>query len=177
MYLVHHGIIGQRWGIRRYQNKDGSLTSEGKAKYIKENGKYKRTINNALIKDAYSVGFVDKVNQRAKNKTNKKLKKYEVKKENKNTNKYDDKINKLQKRLNQYVKDIDTDKKILNKILNDEHLNISNRKVSQINKGKLQNSLLYTFAPLGAIQGGLEGVSSYQNTKILRENYRKYYED
>ena len=33
MYLVHHGIIGQRWGIRRYQNEDGSLTSEGKAKF------------------------------------------------------------------------------------------------------------------------------------------------
>lgn len=28
-YLVHHGIKGQRWGIRRYQNKDGSLTPEG----------------------------------------------------------------------------------------------------------------------------------------------------
>lgn len=27
--LSHHGIKGQRWGVRRYQNKDGSLTSEG----------------------------------------------------------------------------------------------------------------------------------------------------
>lgn len=29
-YLAHHGILGMRWGIRRYQNKDGSLTSAGK---------------------------------------------------------------------------------------------------------------------------------------------------
>lgn len=29
-YLVHHGILGQRWGIRRYQNPDGTLTAEGK---------------------------------------------------------------------------------------------------------------------------------------------------
>lgn len=29
-YLVHHGILGQRWGIRRYQNADGTLTEEGK---------------------------------------------------------------------------------------------------------------------------------------------------
>lgn len=29
-YLKHHGIIGQKWGVRRYQNKDGSLTEEGK---------------------------------------------------------------------------------------------------------------------------------------------------
>ncbi len=28
--LAHHGIIGQKWGVRRYQNKDGSLTAEGK---------------------------------------------------------------------------------------------------------------------------------------------------
>lgn len=28
--LMHHGIKGQRWGIRRYQNKDGSLTPLGK---------------------------------------------------------------------------------------------------------------------------------------------------
>ena len=32
-YLAHHGIKGQRWGIRRYQNPDGSLTAEGKIRY------------------------------------------------------------------------------------------------------------------------------------------------
>lgn len=31
--LYHHGILGQRWGIRRFQNKDGSLTSAGKKRY------------------------------------------------------------------------------------------------------------------------------------------------
>lgn len=29
-YLEHHGILGMKWGIRRYQNKDGSLTEEGR---------------------------------------------------------------------------------------------------------------------------------------------------
>ena len=31
--LSHHGIKGMRWGVRRYQNKDGSLTSAGKKRY------------------------------------------------------------------------------------------------------------------------------------------------
>lgn len=30
--LAHYGILGMRWGIRRYQNKDGSLTAAGKKK-------------------------------------------------------------------------------------------------------------------------------------------------
>ena len=29
-YIQHHGVKGQRWGVRRYQNADGSLTSAGK---------------------------------------------------------------------------------------------------------------------------------------------------
>ena len=28
--LQHHGVIGQKWGVRRYQRKDGTLTAEGK---------------------------------------------------------------------------------------------------------------------------------------------------
>lgn len=31
--LQHHGIMGQRWGIRRYQNPDGTLTEAGKKRY------------------------------------------------------------------------------------------------------------------------------------------------
>ena len=31
--LYHWGIKGQKWGVRRYQNKDGSLTPAGRKKY------------------------------------------------------------------------------------------------------------------------------------------------
>lgn len=32
-FIAHHGILGMKWGIRRYQNADGSLTSAGKRRY------------------------------------------------------------------------------------------------------------------------------------------------
>ena len=31
--IKHHGIKGQKWGVRRYQNEDGSLTNAGKKRY------------------------------------------------------------------------------------------------------------------------------------------------
>ena len=33
-YLAHHGIKGQKWGERKYQYEDGSLTPEGKLRYL-----------------------------------------------------------------------------------------------------------------------------------------------
>lgn len=50
--LQHHGIKGQKWGIRRYQNPDGSLTEEGKLRYLNSDG----TLNDRApnkIKRAY----------------------------------------------------------------------------------------------------------------------------
>ena len=44
--LYHHGVKGQKWGVRRYQNKDGSLTDAGKnRKYNKINMKNADTQN------------------------------------------------------------------------------------------------------------------------------------
>lgn len=38
--LYHHGILGQRWGVRRYQNKDGTLTAAGKKRADKLRNEY-----------------------------------------------------------------------------------------------------------------------------------------
>lgn len=45
--LYHHGIKGQKWGRRRFQNSDGTLTKEGKARYKAYNKDYKeyKTLN------------------------------------------------------------------------------------------------------------------------------------
>ena len=40
LVLIHHGIKGQKWGIRRFQNKDGSLTPAGKKRVAKLESQY-----------------------------------------------------------------------------------------------------------------------------------------
>ena len=37
--LQHHGILGQKWGVRRYQNEDGSLTAAGRKRAKEKNVK------------------------------------------------------------------------------------------------------------------------------------------
>lgn len=50
--LQHHGIKGQKWGVRRLQNKDGSLTPAGKKRYDDGDGKRTEsvTINGQTFK-------------------------------------------------------------------------------------------------------------------------------
>lgn len=35
-YLMHFGIKGQKWGVRRFQNEDGTLTVDGKKRYARD---------------------------------------------------------------------------------------------------------------------------------------------
>lgn len=59
LYLAHYGIKGQKWGVRRYQNADGSYTSAGKARY-NEFGSKKRGLTKsqqAALSAAASVAL------------------------------------------------------------------------------------------------------------------------
>ena len=102
--LQHHGIKGQKWGVRRYQNKDGSLTPAGNKRYgSKENFEkqypedVKKSMNKAKSGLNKASGAVDK----AKNINDKMAKKANEEQIKKDVSKMSDQeLQKIVNRLN-----------------------------------------------------------------------------
>lgn len=61
--LSHSGILGQKWGRRRYQNPDGTLTEEGKARYAYKNKKLKFKEREAIAKREHELEMYKEKNR------------------------------------------------------------------------------------------------------------------
>lgn len=75
--LMHHGIKGQRWGYRRYQNEDGSLTPAGEKRYNRITNKINRRM------DSRNKGLTKRMNKFEKGSLAYNLSKYAIKQNNK----------------------------------------------------------------------------------------------
>ena len=60
-YLSHHGIKGQKWGVRRFQNEDGSYTDAGAKRYAESGVRTARIGSSKRVRQRQQY-FLDKIN-------------------------------------------------------------------------------------------------------------------
>lgn len=61
--LYHWGIKGMKWGVRRYQNKDGTLTEEGKKRYAHDHEDYTRAHTNKSVREMSDSELNTRINR------------------------------------------------------------------------------------------------------------------
>lgn len=176
-YLCHYGIKGMKWGLRRYQNSDGSLTAAGRARYgdFKTLGKH---INDEKKKARVLAGAAA-TTDRALTRANQRVQKYTDKLEarrakGKDTTRQERKLNAakesqkditnlaetnraaVKKHYDSLVKEFG--KETVNNVVRNEKGEISDG----VAKGKALTASLITGSLIGGVGGGtLAGLGTY----------------
>lgn len=128
-YLVHHGILGQKWGVRRYQNPDGTLTEAGR---LKRNKYINKELGN--VEKRYEYGYRSGIYFLKKNPGSVDMKR------NINDYKYELQQN---KKTGDKVSELKTKKKLqeeqIKLKLNEELRNLEKERVSELSLDQISN--------------------------------------
>lgn len=153
-YLAHHGIMGMKWGVRRYQNDDGSLTAEGRTRYGIDSAKGTETKKSRMNRSVAAARYEEKADKYRDSANKAKAKG--------NTEKYvklSNKENFNRKASNSFAKGLNKDEREFG------------RQQNKVNKrASTGASAGYVIAgPVGAVMGAL-GANTYSS--IFDSNYK-----
>lgn len=160
--LSHHGILGQKWGIRRYQNADGSLTPEGKTRYEKREMKdAEKNVRSAYKKAKYASAVTSSYQNRI-NRPSARDKPDELKERRDKSQRYEAQLTKqANKEYKAFIKKYGKEN-VSDLAFNDNKIIVQGEK--QINAILFQTSLksaainaVIPFGPVGWVVGGAYG--------------------
>lgn len=163
--LYHHGIKGQKWGIRRYQNPDGTYTAAGKERYgatsdrqANRLAKYQEREYNRAKKDYERERVIDEAYRD-------RLKK---KREAASYKGNDKKVSRLDIRINNYEDKMKAREKITNQVLkNIQDMKVSDMKRENRIRGMQRASdILITAGTLG-----MSSITGFYLISISNPNY------
>ena len=113
-HLAHYGVLGMKWGIRRYENPDGTLTAAGKKKYG-EQGKYTYTSYMTKSFKRSADKFEDRAN--AADKHGSLNKAAQLRKKAANMREYENRSRTVDSRMEQYARNTSVGKNLLSRAL------------------------------------------------------------